>query len=84
MAAKSYTAVLAGKYGVGKTSIFRRLMYDKYTEEEETTKTSAGNSGLEKYIYTTCVGDDAAPVEVCEGSSAAGNHGLICYWLGSE
>ena len=74
MAASSYmyTTVLAGKYGVGKTSIFRRLMYDKYTEEGETITTSR-NSELEKYIYTTCVGDDAAPVEVCESSSAAGN-----------
>ena len=67
MAALSYTAVLAGKYGVGKTSIFRRLMYDKYTEEEEMTPTS----GLEKYVYSTCVGDDATPVEVCEGPSVA-------------
>ena len=84
MAAISYTAVLAGKYGVGKTSIFRRLMHGKYIEEEEITTTS----GLEKYTYSTCVGDDAAPVEVCEASSAAeggggggvgGNLGLIFY-----
>ena len=63
MAATSYNAVLVGNYGVGKTSIFCRLMYDKYTEEGETITTSR-NSELEKYIYTTCVGDDAAPVEL--------------------
>eukprot|EP00731_Ephydatia_muelleri_P026602 Em0018g702a len=35
-------------------------MHGKYIEEEEITTTS----GLEKYTYSTCVGDDAAPVEL--------------------
>ena len=53
-----YTVILAGRLGVGKSSIFRRLSSDTFVTEPETMR---GDSGLENYVYhTTLNGEDIA------------------------
>lgn len=53
-----YTVILAGRLGVGKSSLFRRLSSDTFVTEPETMR---GDSGLENYVYhTTLNGEDIA------------------------
>ena len=50
---REYTIILAGKLGVGKTSIFRRIQTGVYTEYPAVSTGKSGEGELENYIYRT-------------------------------
>lgn len=53
-----YAFILAGRLGVGKSSLFRRLSSDTFTEDSDTMR---GDTGLENFVYhTTLNGEDIA------------------------
>ncbi len=63
-----YTFVLAGRVGVGKSSIFHRLSHNEFLgarqQNTSTCTTLRYDSGVEKYDYDTTVG--GKPVMVSE------------------
>ena len=61
-----YTVVLAGKFGVGKTSLFTRLKGERFRETaagEGAATMARATEGLENYLYDTTV--DGKDVKVC-------------------
>ena len=56
-----YNVILAGQYGVGKTSIFRRLQHCERMED------SGNDRGLDRITYLTKKGDK--DIEVRGGST---------------
>ena len=52
-ATTEFSIILGGRAGVGKTSLFHRLVYDTYCEER--TSTNPYEDGLEKGTYKTTV-----------------------------
>ncbi len=59
-----YTFVLAGRVGVGKSSIFHRLSHNEFLGARQQNTTLRYDSGVEKYDYDTTVG--GKPVMVSE------------------
>lgn len=50
---REYTIILAGKLGVGKTSIFRRIQTGVFTEYPAVSTGKGGEGELENHIYKT-------------------------------
>ena len=56
--AAEYSIVLGGRVGVGKTSLFRRLKRNDFSEEPSTSDTlHRWEGGLEKWVYETTLED---------------------------
>lgn len=69
MEKSKYTFVLAGRVGVGKSSIFYRLSRDEFLASDRAKQsivTTGYNDGVEKYDYQTKV--DGRPVQVGLGA----------------
>lgn len=59
-ATESFSVVLGGRAGVGKTSLFQRLVYDSFSEEP--TSTGPYENGIEKGVCKTTVGGKVVEV----------------------
>ena len=64
-----YSIVLGGKFGVGKSSLFRRLRSDDFCEE-------GGEAGAERYTYKTTI--DGKAVEVSSPLPFLGRVWCLC------
>lgn len=63
-AAKEFSVILAGKLGVGKTTIFRRIQTGSFVEPPSSGASALrpSDGGLENYIYKTELADKSYTV----------------------
>ena len=59
-----YSIILGGRVGVGKTSLYQRLLYDSYSEDLRSA--SHYEDGLERGVYCTKL--DGREVKVRQAS----------------
>lgn len=57
-AVTEYSIILGGRVGVGKTSLYRRILYDTFSEDSRTV------TGLERGVYSTQVNGENVKVRV--------------------
>lgn len=56
-AVTEYSIILGGRVGVGKTSLYRRILYDTFSED------SRAVTGLERGVYSTQVNGENVKVQ---------------------
>lgn len=56
-----YNIILGGKVGVGKTSLYHRILYDSFPEEPR-SPSGLYENGLERGVYCTKVNGDEVRV----------------------
>lgn len=59
-AVAEYSIILGGRVGVGKTSLYRRILYDTFSEDPRTVR----ESGLERGVYGTQVNGENVKVRL--------------------
>ena len=62
MNGQDYTFILAGKFGVGKTAIFKRIQTGEYLEQssilvDNGPRSAGSNAELEHYLYSVNFND---------------------------
>ena len=57
-----YNIVLAGRVGVGKSALFRRLRKNDFVEECASDTLTHYEGGSERWVYQTEVGDESVKV----------------------
>ena len=60
-----YNIILAGRVGVGKTSLYHRVIYDAFPEEPRSPSGGYEN-GLERGVYLTQVNGDEVRVRALQ------------------